>query len=216
MYWSWNVLLASLTLSVPSAIAPALATGEDAVAAFPIESKAWFNHIGQPISIEGLRGRAVLVEIWATWCPPCREAMPHLGQIQEEFADDGLVVLGLSEEPAATVEPFVMDNDIHLRVAADCKSGPTYLKWAGVNGIPHSFLVDPKGNIMWHGHPMELTEAKIKEALKGARKATGAAALQLNLDMEAPGKQASWWSSPRTDPWPRLCRKPPRSRPTLA
>ena len=67
MYWSWNVLLASLTLCVPHALAPTFAPPDDAVAAFPIESKAWFNHIGQPISIETLRGRAVLVEIWATW-----------------------------------------------------------------------------------------------------------------------------------------------------
>lgn len=84
----------------------------------------------------------------------------------EEFSDEGLVVLALSDEPAKTVAPYVDKNDLPFYVAAGSTAKGAY----GVSGIPHTFLVAPDGTIAWHGHPAELSKGVLKKALKGARR----------------------------------------------
>src|SRR5262245_25803040 len=52
------------------------------------------------------QGKVLLIDIWATWCPPCRETIPELNELQKQFKDD-LVVIGISDEPAKTVTEFM-------------------------------------------------------------------------------------------------------------
>jgi thiol-disulfide isomerase/thioredoxin len=110
-----------------------------------------------------LKGKPVVVEFWATWCPPCRVSIPHLNDLNKKFKDKGLVIVGISDEDKATVEGFQKSTPMDYSVALD-KGGLG--KKFGISGIPHAFVVGKDGKIVWEGHPMRLTEAEIEKALK--------------------------------------------------
>ncbi len=132
---------------------------------------------GEPVK-DFEKGKAYIVEFWATWCPPCRASIPHLNETYEKFKDKGLVVIGQNcwERDESLVAPFVkkMGDQMTYRVALDDKSGDkqgqmakTWMDAAGRNGIPSAFLVDTKGVIAWIGHPMELKPEVIEQVLAG-------------------------------------------------
>ena len=102
---------------------------------------------GQRISMESLRGKVVLVNFWATWCPPCRAEIPDLVALQAKYADT-LVVLGLSEDEgsADAVRRFAEQFNINYPIAMVT---PDIGKlFAGVNGLPTTFVVDPQGRMV--------------------------------------------------------------------
>ncbi|MHC5118508.1 MAG: peroxiredoxin family protein [Planctomycetota bacterium] len=112
---------------------------------------------GQPVTLT--EGKVYVVEFWATWCPPCRTSIPHLTEIQKQFKDKGVTVIGISNEGVNTVKPFVekMGDKMDYTVAVDTggKAGAGYMDAFGQGGIPTAFIVDAKGNIAWVGHPMD-------------------------------------------------------------
>ena len=67
---------------------------------------------GKPWHLRDLRGKVVLVNFWATWCPPCRKEMPDLDALYNKFKDQGFVVLAISDEEAAKVSPFISERKI--------------------------------------------------------------------------------------------------------
>ena len=124
------------------------------------------------------KGKAYIVEFWATWCPPCRASIPHLNEVYKKFKDKGLVVIGQDcwERDESLVVPFVkkMGDKMTYRVALDDKASnkkgkmaETWMEAAGRDGIPSAFLVDTKGVIAWIGHPMQLKEQVIEDVLAG-------------------------------------------------
>ncbi|MCX6921715.1 MAG: TlpA disulfide reductase family protein [Verrucomicrobia bacterium] len=132
---------------------------------------------GDPVK-DFSKGKAYIVEFWATWCPPCRASIPHLNETYNKFKDKGLVVIGQDcyEKDETLVAPFVkkMGDKMTYRVALDDKSSDkkgqmakTWMEAAGRNGIPSAFLVNTKGVVAWIGHPMELKEETIEDALAG-------------------------------------------------
>ena len=132
---------------------------------------------GEPVT-EFQKGKAYIVEFWATWCGPCRASIPHLNDIYTKYRDKGLIVIGQNcfEHDDSLVEPFVknMGKKMTYRVAFDDKRdsekgkmAETWMAAAGQNGIPTAFLVDTKGLIAWIGHPMELKDQVIEDVLAG-------------------------------------------------
>jgi cytochrome c biogenesis protein CcmG, thiol:disulfide interchange protein DsbE len=102
---------------------------------------------GATVTADSLRGRVVLVNFWATWCPPCRVEMPLLQAMAERHRDAGLVVLGLSVDrgPAEDVRAFLAERGITYPVAI---VGPDIERaFGGVRGYPTSFLLDRSGRI---------------------------------------------------------------------
>ena len=100
---------------------------------------------GRTITPDSLRGRVVFVNVWATWCPPCRAEMPALQQLADAYAAEGLVMLGLSVDrgPANTVDAFLAERHITYPVAI--VGADVIDAFGGVRGYPTSFLVDKAG-----------------------------------------------------------------------
>lgn len=100
---------------------------------------------GKVITSDSLRGRVVLVNFWATWCPPCRAEMPALQQLAESYSGDGVVVLGLSVDkgPAEDVDRFLAERGISYPVAI--VGDDVVRAFGGVRGYPTSILLDRDG-----------------------------------------------------------------------
>jgi thiol-disulfide isomerase/thioredoxin len=152
--------------------APTLKVGDPAP---KLQTGKWVQ--GEPVK-DLAKGKAYVVEFWATWCGPCRASIPHLNETYNKFKDKGLIVIGQNcwERDDSLVEPFVkkMGDKMTYRVALDDKSSDkagemakTWMEAAGRNGIPSAFLVNTKGVIAWIGHPMALKEDTIEDALAG-------------------------------------------------
>ncbi|MBZ5548978.1 MAG: TlpA family protein disulfide reductase [Acidobacteriia bacterium] len=101
---------------------------------------------GKTWSFADLRGKVVLVNFWATWCPPCRKEMPDLEILYERFQSKGLVILAISDEETAKVEPFIRERKVTFPVLLDPdrKVNDVFL----VNGIPKSFVYDREGKFV--------------------------------------------------------------------
>lgn len=141
------------------------------------EKKMWAkSFIGQKapsIEVEGwirepgnLDGKYVLIDIWATWCGPCRKGIPELNEWQEKFADK-LVIIGISNEAKEKVEPYANE---HIRYANGFDTQSRVKNELKVTGIPHIILINPEGIVIWEGFPKlpgeELTTEVLKDLIK--------------------------------------------------
>jgi len=100
---------------------------------------------GKTWTFADLRGEVVLVNFWATWCPPCRKEMLDLETLYERFSSKGLVVLGISDEEAVKVEPFIRERKFSFPVLLD--PGRKVNEMFVVEGIPKSFVYDREGKL---------------------------------------------------------------------
>ncbi len=123
-------------------------------------ASAWLN--SPPLSLAKLRGRIVVVEFWATWCPPCRTTIPHLVELHKQYGPKGVVICSLTAESKSKVETFAREMGMIYPVGCGSSASGAY----GVRGIPHAFIVDPTGVIAWHGHPAGALGAAIEKQLK--------------------------------------------------
>lgn len=100
------------------------------------------------IDVNEYRGKVVLINFWATWCPPCRKELPHLVQLQNEFGAQGFSVLGISVDEGGekVVKKFIAKQTIPYPVMM--ANQEVVRKFGGVSGIPSSFLVDQNGNVV--------------------------------------------------------------------
>ena len=115
---------------------------------------------GEPVNLKDGRGKHVyIVEFWATWCAPCQYSIPRLTKLQEKYRDDGLIVIGISDESESTVRPYVehMGDTMGYTVAVDPRNGTKtrYMGGFGEIPIPRAFVVDVNGRVVWYGNPMK-------------------------------------------------------------
>ncbi len=104
---------------------------------------------GAETNLAAFRGRVLLVNVWATWCPPCVVEMPALDRLQAQLGKEGVSVLAVSQDRGGlgTVVPYFASRQ--LRSLAPYSDAKGYLADAlGVRGLPTSFLVDPQGRIV--------------------------------------------------------------------
>jgi thiol-disulfide isomerase/thioredoxin len=101
---------------------------------------------GSEMSLSDHEGNVVLVNLWASWCSPCRAEIPDLEAAYQAHQDKGLVILGVNvEEPHETVAPFVEEFGMSYPILLD-KAGEL-MKIYRVQGLPMSFIVDADGVI---------------------------------------------------------------------
>ncbi|MEM7251309.1 MAG: TlpA disulfide reductase family protein [Pseudomonadota bacterium] len=99
-------------------------------------------------TLSAYQGQYVLLNFWATWCPPCLEEMPSMERLYQEFRDRKFVVVAVSsdEKGAATVQPFIDKLKTTFPIMLDTKGDVA--KVYGARQLPVTFLLDPKGNVI--------------------------------------------------------------------
>lgn len=102
---------------------------------------------GERVALGKLKGNVVLVNFWATWCPPCRLEMPGFESVYESYKDRGFTVVGLATDVGGLekVRAFVRENRITYPVAM--ASEDIRMMYGGVDGLPQSFLLDKQGRV---------------------------------------------------------------------
>ncbi|MGQ9799016.1 MAG: TlpA family protein disulfide reductase [Ignavibacterium sp.] len=103
---------------------------------------------GKEVKLSDYRGKIVIIDFWATWCPPCRKGIPELISLQEEFKKD-LVVIGISLDQQNTIKdlkPFIEYYKINYPVVLGNEK--VVKDYGGIYAIPTSFIIDQKGNIV--------------------------------------------------------------------
>jgi peroxiredoxin len=101
---------------------------------------------GKSWTLRALRGKVVLVNFWATWCPPCRKEMPDLDALYQRFKDRGFVVLAISDEDAGKVKGLLAEKGVSFPILLD--PGRKVNELFRVGGIPKSFLYDRDGKLV--------------------------------------------------------------------
>jgi len=116
---------------------------------------------GGPVNLN--QNKIVVLEFWATWCPPCLKSIPHLSELHDKFHGKGVDFIGLSKEDEQIVSEFVqgMGNAFRYPVAID---DGEVARAFNVSGIPTAFVIDEQGYLLWKGHPSGL-EPILKQAL---------------------------------------------------
>ena len=101
---------------------------------------------GEEMALTSLKGKVVLLDFWATWCAPCRESIPHLVNLQKDFGEKGLVILGMSADKGEgdVVRRFVKSMDIPYPVVI---TPDEVLRSYGVTALPTTVFIDRKGKI---------------------------------------------------------------------
>ena len=120
---------------------------------------------GKIYNLDALRGHVVLLNFWATWCPPCRKEMPDMQKLYERFEKKGLIVLAVSDEKRETVEGFLTKQSYTFPVLLDPdrKTNTAFY----VEGIPKSFLFDRQGRLVAQSIDMR-TESQFLAMFKSA------------------------------------------------
>jgi peroxiredoxin len=103
---------------------------------------------GKTVRLSDFKGKVVMLDFWATWCPPCRREIPDLIQLQNQYADKGFTVLGISLDDggAATVKPFA--QSIGMNYPLVIGNSQVTAAYGAIEAIPTTFLIGRDGMIL--------------------------------------------------------------------
>jgi peroxiredoxin len=103
---------------------------------------------GTPIRLSDHRGKVVLLNFWATWCPPCRAEMPSMEKLYQAYRERGLAILAISNDLSgrSAVEPFVRERGLTFPILLNPEAG-VFAQY-GVRGLPTSYVLDRRGRIV--------------------------------------------------------------------
>ncbi|MFN8412455.1 MAG: TlpA disulfide reductase family protein [Anaerolineales bacterium] len=162
---SWIVLSSNPAATTQVTNTPAPQAG------FPAPDITAKTTTGEVYSLQDMHGQAVLVNLWATWCPPCRAEMPAIDKMYREYKDQGLVVLAVdmtSQDDPTAIAPFVKEYNLSFPILLD-ETGTVSLAYQ-LNSLPSSFFINRAGIIskVVIGGPMSeaLLRTNIEEILK--------------------------------------------------
>lgn len=136
----------------------------------PAPDYAAVSLAGDSVSLATLQGEVVLLNVWATWCHPCREEIPVLQALHEQHAEDGLAVVGVSVDTRgeqANVRSFAEDFQMTYPIWLD--PGDRVSSIFRLVGVPSTFLIDREGTIVWkHLGPIPADDPALAQAIEAA------------------------------------------------
>jgi thiol-disulfide isomerase/thioredoxin len=104
---------------------------------------------GNKVSLSDYRGKVVVLDFWATWCPPCRKGIPDFVQMQKEYGNDNFVVLGINldrgDDVSLLVEEFANNYNINYPVLYHNQQ--IVMAYGGIQSIPTTFVIDQNGKV---------------------------------------------------------------------
>ncbi|HKJ44200.1 MAG TPA: TlpA disulfide reductase family protein [Balneolales bacterium] len=105
---------------------------------------------GQSFRLSDQKGKVMLLNIWATWCPPCREETPELEALYKKYKNKGLIILGVSvdKQGESVVRPFIKKYHVTYPIYID-KSGKVMSKYGPTMGIPTTYIIDKRGDLRY-------------------------------------------------------------------
>ena len=137
-------LLALSLLALPMGWGTTVARAADVGAKAP--ALALPTASGETVTLEGLRGKVVYVDFWASWCGPCRKSFPWMADMQKKYGASGFTVVAVNvDKKRPDAERFLQSTPAQFTVVYD-PAGATPATWS-VKAMPSSFLVDAKGNL---------------------------------------------------------------------
>lgn len=143
--------LSGCSQKMPSLTAPALATSSEALSSEPTPLQFTVKSFpgGEPHAIESDRGSVVLLDVWATWCEPCRDALPMYQDLARHYGARGLKVYALNvDEDTRAIPPFLEEAKVSLPVLLDANAEVAE-KVLRVRGMPTTVLLDRKGVVRY-------------------------------------------------------------------
>ena len=124
---------------------------------------------GEDFILSDHHGKVVVLNIWATWCPPCREEIPYFISLQEEMRDDAIFVgVSVDEEGWEVVEPFAKEFGINYPLVVD--NGTISDKYGPFRGIPATFFINREGEVAYMAPgmiPEQMIRAILEELIAG-------------------------------------------------
>jgi peroxiredoxin len=101
---------------------------------------------GKSVSLADFKGKVVVLDFWATWCPPCRREIPDFVSIQKEYEERGVQIVGIALDELPKVQAFAKDNGMNYPVLMG--DDGVVARYGGVEGIPTTFIIDRSGKIV--------------------------------------------------------------------
>lgn len=122
---------------------------------------------GGTLQLAEQKGKVVLLDFWATWCPPCRVAMPHLAKLQTQYGSDGLVVLGMNlDNNREDLDHYLASEPVNYPILL--VDAPTRQAYGGVASVPQTILIDRTGKVR---HKFLGYDHKVATAIENALQA---------------------------------------------
>ncbi|MDD3519856.1 MAG: TlpA disulfide reductase family protein [Actinomycetota bacterium] len=124
------------------------------------------NLSGEKISLSDFSEKIVVLNFWATWCPPCKAEIPDFVDLYDKYKDQGIAFLGISlDDDLNALKQFVFDNNINYPIVIDNQVANVSGKW-GISAIPTTFFIDIDGKILdkWIG---QIPKEELDSVLKG-------------------------------------------------
>lgn len=143
-YWHWPVLLVVAVYAYQQYL-PSIDLSDRGA---PAPSVVAETMNGDRFRLQDYRGDVVVVNVWATWCPPCRVEMPGFVDLQEEFRDDGVRFVGiaLDQSGAEAVRPFAEEKNINFPQILDPALAARHFPG---DVVPRTYLIDKRGRIRY-------------------------------------------------------------------
>ncbi len=121
---------------------------------------------GKPVSLADFRGKVVVLDFWATWCPPCKREIPDFIELQKTYGSQGVQIVGIALDEPDKVQAFAQQNGMNYPVLMG--TDEISAMYGGIDGIPTTFIIDKTGKIVnrFEGfRPKEVFEGEIAKLL---------------------------------------------------